>query len=46
MDENEEVSGAIEENKRHSLRRVSSRSSVISAAEFSPRTLRRNNSKK
>lgn len=41
MEENEEFSGAVRK-----LRRISSRTSVISAAEVSPRTLRRNTSKK
>ncbi|XP_036963008.1 neuroepithelial cell-transforming gene 1 protein-like [Acanthopagrus latus] len=49
MEENEEMSGGTVENKKHKLRRMSSRTSitsVISAAEPSPKTLRRNNSKK
>lgn len=49
MEENEEFSGSTTENKRHKLRRVSSRTSttsMISAAEPSPQTLRRNSSKK
>lgn len=49
MEENEEMSGGTMENKKHKLRRMSSRTSitsVISAAEPSPKTLRRNNSKK
>lgn len=49
MEENEEVSGGTVENKKHKLRRMSSRTSimsVISAAELSPQKLRRNNSKK
>lgn len=49
MEENEEVSGSAVEDKRHKLRRMSSRTSttsIISAAEPSPQTLRRNNSKK
>ncbi|XP_030587569.1 neuroepithelial cell-transforming gene 1 protein-like [Archocentrus centrarchus] len=49
MEENEEFSGNSTENQRRKLRRVSSRTSttsVISAAEPSPQTLRRNNSKK
>ncbi|KAM3608677.1 uncharacterized protein V6R79_002830 [Siganus canaliculatus] len=47
MEENEEI--CVVENKKHKLRRMSSRTSttsVISAAEPSPQTLRRNNSKK
>ncbi|XP_069019138.1 neuroepithelial cell-transforming gene 1 protein-like [Embiotoca jacksoni] len=49
MEENEEVIGTTEGNKKQKLRRVSSRTSttsVSSAAEPSPQTLRRNNSKK
>lgn len=49
MEENEDICGVAVENKKPKLRRVSSRtstSSVISAAEPSPQTLRRNNSKK
>ncbi|XP_044050040.1 neuroepithelial cell-transforming gene 1 protein-like [Siniperca chuatsi] len=49
MEENEDVSGRTVVNKKHKLRRISSRTSitsVISAAEPSPQTLRRNNSKK
>ncbi|XP_074533622.1 neuroepithelial cell-transforming gene 1 protein-like [Halichoeres trimaculatus] len=49
MEENEEVGVKPAENKKHKLRRMSSRTSttsVISAAEPSPQTLRRNNSKK
>ncbi|XP_026220833.1 neuroepithelial cell-transforming gene 1 protein-like isoform X2 [Anabas testudineus] len=49
MEENEEVSGRMVANRKQKLRRVSSRTSttsVISAAEPSPQTLRRNNSKK
>ncbi|MEQ2247852.1 nucleolar protein net1 [Ilyodon furcidens] len=49
MDENEEVRGRTVENQKQKLRRTSSRTSttsVISAAERSPHTLRRNNSKK
>lgn len=49
MEENEEVSGSTVEDKRHKLRRMSSRTSttsIISAAEPSPQTLRRNNTKK
>ncbi|KAM9377381.1 neuroepithelial cell-transforming gene 1 protein-like [Pholidichthys leucotaenia] len=48
MEENEEFSGRTAEN-RQKLRRVSSRTSTVSvnsAAEPSPQTLRRNNSKK
>ncbi|TMS05262.1 Neuroepithelial cell-transforming gene 1 protein [Larimichthys crocea] len=44
MEENEEVSGKTAENKKHKLRRVSSRTSISSVS--SPHTLRRNNSKK
>lgn len=49
MDENEEISERSAENTKQKLRRTSSRTSttsVISAAEPSPQTLRRNNSKK
>nr|XP_020478944.1 neuroepithelial cell-transforming gene 1 protein-like [Monopterus albus] len=49
MEENEEVSGRTVENKTQKLRRMSSRTctaSVITAAEPSPQTLRRNKSKK
>ncbi|XP_028286478.1 neuroepithelial cell-transforming gene 1 protein-like [Parambassis ranga] len=49
MEENEEFTGRTTENKRQKLRRMSSRTSitsVVSAAELSPKTLRRNNSKK
>ncbi|CAJ1056337.1 neuroepithelial cell-transforming gene 1 protein-like [Xyrichtys novacula] len=49
MEENEEVSSKMVESKKPKLRRMSSRTSttsVISAAEPSPQTLRRNNSKK
>lgn len=49
MEENEEVSGRMAENRKQKLRRMSSRTSttsVISAAEPSPETLPRKNSKK
>ncbi|XP_029952376.1 neuroepithelial cell-transforming gene 1 protein-like [Salarias fasciatus] len=49
MEESEEVMEKTAESKRQSLRRVSSRTSttsIISAAEPSPKTLRRNNSRK
>ncbi|GAA6223990.1 neuroepithelial cell-transforming gene 1 protein-like [Lates japonicus] len=49
MEENEEVCGRTVETKKQKLRRMSSRTSttsVINAAEPSPQTLRRNNSKK
>ncbi|KAM9854180.1 neuroepithelial cell-transforming gene 1 protein-like [Aulostomus maculatus] len=49
MEENEDVSGGMEGNKKQKLRRMASRSSVASvivAPEPSPQTLRRNNSKK
>ncbi|XP_038561909.1 neuroepithelial cell-transforming gene 1 protein-like [Micropterus salmoides] len=49
MEENEEVCGRTVENNKRKLRRMSSRTSItshISAAEPSPKTLRRNNSKK
>ncbi|XP_033491220.1 neuroepithelial cell-transforming gene 1 protein-like [Epinephelus lanceolatus] len=49
MEENEEVCLRTEGNKKPKLRRMSSRTSntsIISAAEPSPQTLRRNNSKK
>ncbi|XP_040895035.1 neuroepithelial cell-transforming gene 1 protein-like [Toxotes jaculatrix] len=49
MEENEEVCGRTVENKEQKVRRMSSRTStasIMSAAEPSPQTLRRNNSKK
>ncbi|XP_047453533.1 neuroepithelial cell-transforming gene 1 protein-like [Mugil cephalus] len=49
MEESEEVGGMAVVNKKKKLRRIPSRTSttsIISAAEPSPRTLRRNNSKK
>ncbi|XP_071753576.1 neuroepithelial cell-transforming gene 1 protein-like isoform X1 [Centroberyx gerrardi] len=49
MEETEEVIGSATENKKQRLRRVPSRTSttsIISAAEPSPETARRNNSKK
>ncbi|KAG7523078.1 neuroepithelial cell-transforming protein 1 protein-like [Solea senegalensis] len=49
MEENEEVCGRAVGKKKQKIRRVSSRTSIcstVSAAEPSPQTLKRNNSKK